>query len=105
MTTILLDTDVLIDFFRGYSEAVVFVNTYNDRIILSSIVVAELFAGVKGDTEQAALQDFISLFRVVPVNTEIGKPEAFTSEIMVSHMALVLRMPSWLQLRQPKTQS
>ena len=70
---ILLDTDVLVDFFRGYDEAVALVNTYNDRIILSSIVVAELFAGVRGDTEQASLQDFISLFRVVPVNTEIGK--------------------------------
>ena len=70
---ILLDTDVLVDFFRGYGEAVAFVTKYNDRIILSSIVVAELFAGIKGDTEQAALQDFISLFRVVPVDTDIGK--------------------------------
>ena len=70
---ILLDTDVLVDFFRGYSEAAAFVNTHHDRIILSSIVVAELYAGVKGDREQAALQDFISLFHVVPVDTEIGK--------------------------------
>ena len=50
-----------------------FVGTYNARIILSSIVVAELYAGVKGDAEQAALQDFVSLFRVVPVTAEIGK--------------------------------
>ena len=71
--SILLDTDVLIDFFRGYSKAVAFVNEYNARIILSSIVVAELYAGVKGDSEQAALQNFVSLFRVVPVDTEIGK--------------------------------
>jgi predicted nucleic acid-binding protein len=70
---ILIDTDILVDFFRGYSNAVGFVNAYNDRIILSSIVVAELFAGVKGDAEQDALQDFISLFRVVPLNTEIAK--------------------------------
>jgi predicted nucleic acid-binding protein len=70
---ILLDTDVLIDFFRGFDKAVTFVNKYNTRIILSSIVVAELFAGVKGDAEQAALQNFVSLFRVVPVDTEIGK--------------------------------
>lgn len=70
---ILLDTDVLIDFFRGYGKAVALVNKYNARIILSSIVVAELFAGVKGDMEQAALQNFISLFRVVPIDTEIGK--------------------------------
>ena len=33
---ILLDTDVLIDFFRGYSKAVAFVNEYNARIILSA---------------------------------------------------------------------
>ena len=43
----LLDTDVLIDFFRGYNKAVSFVNRYSSRIILSSIGVAELYAGVK----------------------------------------------------------
>ena len=70
---ILLDTDVLVDFFRGFDRALAFVNEINDRIILSPIVVAELFAGVKGDAEQAALQNFISLFRVVPVDAPIGK--------------------------------
>ena len=71
--SILLDTDILVDFFRGHSKAVAFVNTHSARIILSSIVVAELYAGVKGDTEQTALDNFISLFRVVPVNQEIAK--------------------------------
>jgi hypothetical protein len=70
---ILLDTDVLIDFFRGHSKAVAFVNTHSARIILSSIVVAELFAGVKGSAERAALDNFVSLFRVVPVDVEIAK--------------------------------
>lgn len=69
----LLDTDVLVDFLRGHSKAVAFVNMHSDRIILSSIVVAELYAGVKGDAEQVALADFISLFRVVPVSAEIAK--------------------------------
>jgi predicted nucleic acid-binding protein len=70
---ILLDTDVLVDFFRGSRKAVALVNLHSERIILSSIVVAELFAGVKGDTEQAVLENFVSLFRVVPVSTEIAK--------------------------------
>jgi predicted nucleic acid-binding protein len=70
---ILLDTDILIDFFRGYNKAVAFVNENNTRIILSSIVIAELFAGVKGDEEQAALQNFVSLFPVIPVDAEVGK--------------------------------
>ena len=71
--SILLDTDVLVDFFRGYIDAITFVNAHSDRIILSSIVIAELYAGVKGDAEQAVLENFISLFRVVPVSAEIAK--------------------------------
>jgi len=70
---ILPDTDVLIDFLRGNKKAEAFINTYNARIILSSIVVAELYAGVKGDSEQAALDEFVSLFRVAPVSADIGK--------------------------------
>ncbi|MFA6011740.1 MAG: type II toxin-antitoxin system VapC family toxin [Desulfobacteraceae bacterium] len=70
--SVLLDTDVLIDFFRGYEKAVDFISAHQDRILLSAIVVAELYAGVKGATELAALNDFISLFRVVPVSAEIA---------------------------------
>ncbi|MCP4666698.1 MAG: type II toxin-antitoxin system VapC family toxin [Deltaproteobacteria bacterium] len=70
---ILLDTDVLVDFFRGHNKAAAFVKAHSERIILSSIVVAELYAGVKGDAEQAALEDFVSLFPVVPVSAGIAK--------------------------------
>ena len=70
---ILLDTDVLVDFFRGYDKAVAFVNARSARVILSSIVVAELYDGVRGDREQSALEDLVSLFRVVPVSGEIAK--------------------------------
>jgi predicted nucleic acid-binding protein len=70
---IILDTDVLVDFLRGHSKAVDFVNAHAAHIILSSIVVAELFAGVKGDAEQAVLDNFVSLFRVGPVSAEIAK--------------------------------
>jgi predicted nucleic acid-binding protein len=69
----LLDTDVLVDFFRGHGKAVAFINNHSDRIILSSIVVAELFAGVKGSAEQATLEAFVSVFRVVPVNGATAK--------------------------------
>jgi predicted nucleic acid-binding protein len=70
---ILPDTDILIDFFRGYSKAVALVNAHVARIILSSIVVAELYAGVKGEREQTALDNFISLFPTVPPDVEIAK--------------------------------
>jgi hypothetical protein len=71
--SILLDTDVIVDFFRGHPKAVAFMNNHSDRIILSAIVVAELFAGVKGDAELSALEEFVSIFRVAPVNVEIAK--------------------------------
>jgi hypothetical protein len=74
---ILLDTDVLVDFLRGHNKAVVLVNDYSYRIILSSIVIAELYAGINGEDEQVALDKFVSLFRVIPVNTEIAKAGGF----------------------------
>ncbi len=69
----LVDTDVLVDFLRGHSKAVAFVNAHSQRIILSSIVVAELYAGVKGDAELRVLDNFVSIFRVVPITPEIAK--------------------------------
>ena len=73
---ILVDTDVLIDFLRGREQAVSFVKLESDRIILSSIIVAELYAGVRGgkdDTEQTALERFLALFRIVPVTASIAR--------------------------------
>lgn len=41
---ILVDTDVLVDFLRGHEKAVAFVNEFSSQIILSPIVIAELYA-------------------------------------------------------------
>ena len=70
---LLVDTDVLVDFFRGYHKAVDFINAQSSRIVLSSVAVAELYAGVISDHEIVALDRFISLFRVIPVSSEIAK--------------------------------
>ena len=73
---ILVDTDVLIDFLRGYGPAVSYVNDHSDRIVLPAVVVAELYAGARGakeDPEQAVLENLLSLFRVVPINNEIAR--------------------------------
>lgn len=70
---VLVDTDVMIDFLRGTPQAVALVQAYDDRIVLSSIVVAELYAGVRGDAELKALDQFIALFRVIPVSPELAR--------------------------------
>ena len=69
----LLDTDVLIDFLCDYNKAVDFVTANSHKIILSSIVVAELYAGVKGAAEHTTLDNFVSLFPVIPVTSEIAR--------------------------------
>ncbi len=70
---ILLDTDIMIDFLRGYSRAVSLVKDHAGSIALSSIVVAELYAGVRGEQELETLDEFISFCNIVPVSGEIAR--------------------------------
>lgn len=69
---LLTDTDVLVDFLRGFHKAVKYIKTHSEEIIISAITVAELYAGVR-DEERRQLDDFISLFDVIPVSDEIAK--------------------------------
>ena len=68
----LVDTDVLIDYLRGNDKAVNYIKTYSKNILVSSISVAELYAGVKDD-ERTVLAEFIGLFPVLPVTVIIAK--------------------------------
>ena len=70
---VLVDTDVMVDFLRGQSQAVALVRAQAARIILSSIVAAELYAGVRGDEELNTLDSLIRLFRVIPVSPELAR--------------------------------
>ena len=69
---ILVDTDVIVDFLRGYTKAISYVENHSAEIVLSSIVVAELYAGVRDD-ERARLDDFVTLFPILPITSEIAK--------------------------------
>ena len=70
---VVIDTDIMVDYLRGHHKAVALVRTHFDRIILPTIVAAELYAGVKGDEELAVLDRFIGLFRVSPVSAAIAR--------------------------------
>jgi predicted nucleic acid-binding protein len=70
---LLVDTDILIDYLRGNPLAVSFVQNHAERIILSSIVAAELYAGARNEKELATLGSLLSIFRVIPVSHEIAK--------------------------------
>ena len=70
---VLPDTDVMIDFLRGNLKAGRVLKRYSERIILSCIVVAELYAGVKGDKELAVLDDLVNAFNIVPILPSTAK--------------------------------
>ncbi|MDE0127835.1 MAG: type II toxin-antitoxin system VapC family toxin [Bryobacterales bacterium] len=75
-TPFLVDTDILIDYLHGHPAAVRLVTDHADRVILSAMSVAELYAGVRGqarDPEQLALADFLELFPIVPVSADIAR--------------------------------
>jgi predicted nucleic acid-binding protein len=69
---LLIDTDVLVDFLRGLPKAVKYIKAHSEEIIISAITVAELYAGVR-DEELRQLDDFISIFDVIPVSHAIAK--------------------------------
>lgn len=69
---LLIDTNVLGDFLRGFPMDVKYLKSHSEEIIISAIAVAELYAGVK-DSERGQLDDLISLFEVIPVTQEIAK--------------------------------
>lgn len=69
----LIDTDVMIDFLRGNPKAIALLKKHSCQMILSSIVVAELYAGVKSEKELHILDNLVSLFRVVPISPSLAR--------------------------------
>jgi predicted nucleic acid-binding protein len=69
----LVDTDILIDYLREVPAAVEFVEANIDRIFVSVISVAELYQGVRGGEEEAALADFVAAVTDLDLNLETAK--------------------------------
>ena len=70
---LLLDTDVLIEYLRGRSEAVEYLESLTSDLHLSVISVAELFAGVKDDKEEKFLNQLLQTFVILPVTEKAAR--------------------------------
>ena len=68
----LVDTDIWIDFLRGYPPAVTFIKALPDRVFISAISVAELHVGVREGAERQALDQLLSTLEVLHLNTAIA---------------------------------
>ena len=70
--TLLVDTDVLIDYLRDHPDAVAYLDAVSDRLLISAMTIAELYAGVREGAERVALDDFIRAFEIVQIDNEIA---------------------------------
>jgi predicted nucleic acid-binding protein len=70
--SLLIDSDVLIDYLRGRQAAVAFLTALPLPLTTSAISSAELYAGVREDTERAQLDLFLRAFVVLPISADIA---------------------------------
>ncbi len=72
MNKLLLDTNILIDHLRGYEKALIFLEKNFNKILISSLTVAELYSGVVDGEARERLESLIELFKIIPLTTEIA---------------------------------
>jgi predicted nucleic acid-binding protein len=71
-SSLLLDTTVLVDVLRGHAGAAAFVEAARGKLAVSSLTVAEIYAGTRGD-EALPVGRLMGLFTVLPVTNAIGQ--------------------------------
>jgi len=69
----LLDTNILIDFLRGREEALTFFSYSEDYFLVSTVTVAELYSGVKGDDEIQKIEKLLKTLHITPVSASIAR--------------------------------
>ncbi len=72
MAFYLVDTCILIDYFRGKNDAAKFFDNLKSPPFLSSLTVAELYAGVREGKERQLLDNLVSQFPVLPLDNEVA---------------------------------
>lgn len=71
----LIDTDVIIDYLRGYSKAVSFLSNVQTthQCYITTITMAELYSGVREGTEKKIMDNFILEFSIANINSSSAK--------------------------------
>ncbi len=71
MSSVLLDTNIIIDYSREMREAVKFVETLEQSPCVSVITVSEIIQGVR-DKERPFFRDLFEVWEVLPINHEVA---------------------------------
>ena len=72
-TPYLIDTNIIIDYLREKAEALTFLEGLNQRALISSLTVAELYVGVRDGQERQRMEAFLGAFEVVPVSEAMAQ--------------------------------
>ena len=75
ITSLVIDSDILIDHFHGNAQATAFVRdalTRGQALIISVATVVEILAGLR-QGEEDATNELLSLFTVRPADESIGR--------------------------------
>ncbi len=70
--SILIDTDIVIDFLRGKEQSVLYFKANSDFICFSAITVAEIYAGIRGREEEIAVKHLFSIFPVIETSHKMA---------------------------------
>ncbi|CAG0935411.1 Ribonuclease VapC10 [Thermoflexales bacterium] len=69
---LLIDTDVLIDYLRNRQEAVAYLESATEPLLISVVTIAELYAGVQEGSERTKLDVFITAFEIASLDLAIA---------------------------------
>jgi predicted nucleic acid-binding protein len=73
VASLLVDTDVTVDFLRGMPSSVAFFEAHLAEIGFSVITHSELFAGARSVAERTELSQFLSQFEIFSVTGPIAR--------------------------------
>jgi predicted nucleic acid-binding protein len=71
--TVILDTSVLVDYFRKKPAAVQFLRDLKGKPSISVVSIQELFAGASSARDEASIDASLPGWNVVPVTTPIAR--------------------------------
>ncbi len=72
---LVIDTNIIIDYLRGKEQAISFFKDLDPStdLLISTITVAELYAGVKNQEEEQLLHAFLQDFKVIALDQTIAQ--------------------------------
>jgi predicted nucleic acid-binding protein len=103
---IILDSDIMIDFLRGYPPALAWLDTLEDEVLcLPGFVVMELLQGCRNKAEQTKVEQVLMDFEIIWLTPE-GCEQALSVfakhrlgygigllDALIGHTAVVLDLP------------